>query len=624
MRKGCRSAFRSVRATFLLLSGSADARVWRYLAFAAALVLSSSLIIAAAPALLKVLVDRLAAEGGNPAPWLLITLYVTILSLSRLLGELRWLVFGIAEQRLNRRLGGRLFEHVIRLPIRFHLDHKAGMLNQTLANGLQGYRWILQHGVFSILPVVTELAAMAAVLVYFDQPAFLAVFAGSLIAYAVTFWVGVSRGAAPARAVSDAQVAASATMTDYIVNCEAVKYYCAEVQARQHCDDALQTTEDSWIRFYRRRAANGVAVSLVFALSLGVTLALAARSVFAGAMTIGAFVLVNAYLLQMIRLLETIGLAFRDISKGIAFVDQALGLLERPAEEVAMAANVPHAARGIGSSLAFDRVNFSYELGRPVLRDVSFSVRAGTTVAVVGGSGSGKSTLLRLIARLYEPDSGRILLDGTPVSRMPLSDLRRAIAVVPQDTVLFHESIAHNIGLGAPCSPGEVQKAARIASIDALAEASPHGYRTTVGERGLKLSGGEKQRIAIARAVLRDPRIFVFDEATSSLDSPTEAAILDSLRQISMGKTTLIIAHRLSTILHADHIIVLCGGRIVEQGDHATLMRSGGQYAALWRAQVQDGAFDCMARQRTYCRESTGSDSSTSCSQNFNHCTLRR
>jgi ATP-binding cassette subfamily B protein len=612
-----------VRATFVLVSESADARVWRYLAYAAALVLASSLIVASAPALLKLLVDRFATEGSDRVPWLLLALYVTALSLSRLLSELRWLVFGIAEQRLHRRLGGRLFEHVIRLPIRFHLDHKAGMLNQTLANGLQGYRWILQHSVFSILPVVAELAAMAAVLIYFDQPVFLAILAVSLIAYAVTFSVGVARSAAPARDVSGAQVAASATMTDYVVNCEAVKYYCAENQARQHCDDALGITENSWIRFYKRRATSGMAISLVFALSLGLTLVIAARAVLTGAMTVGAFVLVNAYLLQMVRLLESIGLAIRDISQGVAFVDKMLGLLDRPPEEITVAANGRSSASSTGSSLFFDRVNFSYDPGRPILRDVSFSVQAGTTVAVVGGSGSGKSTLLRLVTRLYEPDSGRILLDGAPISLMPLPALRRSIAVVPQETVLFHESIAYNIGLGA-YSPEEVERAARIASIHALAEASPQGYRTVVGERGLKLSGGEKQRIAIARAVLRDPGIFVFDEATSSLDSPTEQAILNNLRQISRGRTTLIIAHRLSTILHADEIIVLSRGSIVEHGDHRTLMRNGGPYAAIWQAQVQGDIVDCMARQRSYCLGSTGSASSTPCSQNFSHCTLRR
>lgn len=590
MFEAYQSARAALASTCQLLWTEADIKTRRYLALTIVLVLASSLLIAIAPAVLKTVVDGfITDDDATPSvtPFLLISLYVTSLWVGRCLGELRWLTFGLAQQRLNRRISRRLFEHVIQLPMRFHLDHKTGELNQTLTNGLVGCHWILQHSVFSILPVVIELATMGAVLIYFDQPIFLAIFGASLIAYTVVFAVGAARISEPARAVSSAHIEANVTMTDSIVNYETVKYCNAEEHVQQRYDGVLKKTEQHWTRFYQRRTTNGVVISIVFGVALSATLTLAARAIPAGTMTIGEFVLINTYMLQIIGLLETIGIAVRDATQGVAFVEKMISLFRHQRENLTSPSQaLPSDSPG---ALVFDSVTFSYEKTRPILRNVSFSVEPGNTVAIVGQSGSGKSSLIRLLVRLYEPDSGEILLNGTPISRISLSTLRQSIAVVPQDTVLFHETIGYNIGFGQRRSPEDIERAGNLAHLHELVGRSPEGYGTIVGARGLKLSGGEKQRVAIARAALKNPQLFVFDEATSSLDFRTELGILRNLKDISHGSTTLIIAHRLSTVVHANEIIVLSSGKVVERGSHSTLMGQDGLYAAMWRAQRREG-----------------------------------
>jgi ATP-binding cassette subfamily B protein len=325
-------------------------------------------------------------------------------------------------------------------------------------------------------------------------------------------------------------------------------------------------------------------VATIFALSLGASLALAAREVARGTMSVGDFVLVNAYVLQIARPLELLGVAARSLSQGIAYLQRMLELFrERPEPSQISASPTPADA---GGELVFDELTFSYRPGRKILDAVSFRVPAGKTVAIVGASGSGKSSLVRLLFRLYEPDAGRVLLDGGPIAAMPFEALRQAIAVVPQDTVLFNDTIGRNIAFGRPgCTAEEIERAARLAHLHELIASLPERYDTPVGERGLKLSGGEKQRVAIARAALKRPRIYVFDEATSSLDTRTEREILANLIDLSRLATTLIIAHRLSTVVHADEILVLHRGAIVERGAHAELLELEGAYAAMWRAQ---------------------------------------
>jgi ATP-binding cassette subfamily B protein len=310
----------------------------------------------------------------------------------------------------------------------------------------------------------------------------------------------------------------------------------------------------------------------------------AASDVARGAMTVGDFVLVNAYVVRLVQPLELLGFAVGDIAQGLAFLQSMLDLFAEKTE--GDHSRAPQSAKSTQGELIFDRVSFSYREERAVIKDVSFSVPAGKTVAVVGVSGSGKSSLIRLLFRLYEPDSGRILLDGAPIKDLSLSAVRQAIAVVPQDTVLFHDTIANNIGFGrAGSTQPEIQEAARIANLHDFILSMPEGYDTPVGERGLKLSGGERQRVAIARAALKRPRIFVFDEATSSLDTQTERDILHNLLDVSARSTTLVIAHRLSTVVHADEILVLDRGVIIERGTHEELKELGGAYAALWGAQ---------------------------------------
>ena len=469
----------------------------------------------------------------------------------------------------------------------FHLDRKTGALNETLAQGLSGYRILANHAVFTVLPVAVELLFVSAVLIYFFEPEFLVILTLSVAAYVAVFAHGAARIIGPTREVSATQVEAYATMTDSLLNTEAVKCFNAERQIHDRYDSALARSERWWSVFYWRKSENGLLAAAVFALSLGAAMLLGVVRVRDGSLSVGDFVMVNAYLLQLVRPLETLGLAFRDIAYGGAFVERMMRLMGQTPERSAITVvdkNPPPPA-GAGC-LTMRNVGFAYVAGRPALQDIHVDIQPGETVAIVGKSGAGKSSLLRLLMRFYEPDSGDILLNGIPVQELPLDELRRSMAIVPQDTVLFNDSIASNIAFGNPDSNhAEIERAARIAHIHERILAMPEGYRTIVGERGLKLSGGEKQRVSIARAVLKQPQLFIFDEATSSLDSKTEHAILGNLIDISKGKTTLIISHRLSTVAHADEILVLDRGRIVERSRHEDLLTKNGVYAAMWRAQ---------------------------------------
>ena len=476
----------------------------------------------------------------------------------------------------------------------FHLERKTGALSQTLAQGLMGYRLILNQMIYAVLPVVVQLATIATILTHFGYPVFLAILGFSLAAYAIAFAIGVVRISGPARAVSSAHIEANAVMTDSIINYETVKHFNAEDHVQGRYDEALSRSEREWRRFYVRKTVNGLMVATIFGLSLAACIGFAGREVLAGRMTVGDFVLVNTYMLTIVRPLEMLGFALRDIAQGIAFIEKMLALFqEKPEPRLVAGAQTSSCGP---AELVFDNVSFAYGPDREILKGISFSVEPGKTVAIVGPSGSGKSSLIRLLVRLYEPDSGRILLDGTPITAMATSSLRRAIAVVPQDTVLFHDTIAYNIAFGKQGSTQEeLEQAAKLAHIHDFVTGLADGYATVVGERGLKLSGGEKQRVAIARAALKRPRIYVFDEATSSLDSRTEREILTNLIEVSRGTTTLVIAHRLSTVVHADEIIVLSHGEIIERGPHAVLLSQEGAYAAMWAAQHRVGERDSTA-----------------------------
>jgi len=582
----------TLREALQLLWTVADTFAKRRLSIALFLVATGALLAALTPIALKLLIDSLTASpltrpaaGPIAAPIVLVLLYVCGQYLTRLLTELRTLAHGQAEQRVRRHIGRELFEHLVRLPLRFHLERRTGAIGETAEQGIRGYQLLLTHLIYTILTVTVEFVAVGAVLVHFGHASYLAIFAVASVVYVTVFKRGAVSIQEPSRTISASHIEAHAMLNDSLLNFETVKYFDAGRIVCSRYDAALGRTETAWRCFYRRRMMNGAAAATIFALSLGVTLVPATRDAIAGVMTAGDFVMLNAYVLRLVQPLELLGFAVRDIAQGLAFLHRMLEVFRETPPEI----DVRHGAIPVydpRGALVFVNVGFSYRPGRTILRGVSFAVPPGRSVAVVGASGSGKSSLIRLLFRLYEPDAGRILLDGVPISQMSLSMLRQAIAVVPQDTVLFHDTIASNIGFGRDgASVAEIQEAARIANLHDFILAMPDGYDTVVGERGLKLSGGERQRIAIARAVLKRPRVFVFDEATSSLDSRTEREILTNLISVSNQCTTLVIAHRLSTIANADEILVLDDGRIVERGTHQELRDLHGLYAALWQAQ---------------------------------------
>lgn len=593
----------------------ADTFIKKRLVLTLLLVMGTAAFAALAPIALKYAVDNLSGRPGEVdaemgvalGPTILLLIYIAALWISRSFGEARWFLFGTADQRLHRHLSRRLLAHVIDLPMAFHLDRKTGALNQTLVQGLAGYRILLNHLVFTVLPVLVEIVIVGVVLAALLDLEFLGILGVSVIAYASVFTFGAKRIIGPTRAVSASQIEAHATMTDSLLNAETVKCFNAERQIRDRYDGALAETEGRWSLFYWRKSENGLLAALVFALSLGAAMLLGAVRVRQDALSVGDFVALNAYMLQIVRPLEALGLAFRDIAYGAAFIEKMMALMAREREPGRSGARGVTVIEGgtrtvspAASTLEVRNASFSYHPGRPTLESINFAIRSGETVAVVGKSGAGKSSLVRLLMRFYEPERGDILLNGKSTRGLPLDEVRRAIAIVPQDTVLLNDTIAYNICFGQRgVSLADIESAARVAHIHERVMEMPDGYDTIVGERGLKLSGGERQRLSIARAVLKRPQMFIFDEATSSLDAKTEQSILEDLIDISRGMTTLIISHRLSMVTHADEILVLEAGRIVERGRHDELLQENGAYAAMWQTQNRREQGSLIARRET-------------------------
>ena len=485
---------------------------------------------------------------------------------------------------MQRRLALQLFDHVHGLSLRFHLERRIGALQQMVGNGLLGYCLILQNSLYVMIPLVFELVLTGGVIIALGKPVFLAILMVTAVLYIAATIRGIEKQRVLQREAAAAQIESAAVAADSYINYETIKYFDSESTVRDRLDQSLQRSEHGWTRYYDRRTITGLSQTLCLTLGLSSTLVFAVLDLSKGSITVGGFVLVVSYFLQIMRPLEGFGFAFREIRTGLTYVKQVMELLqERP--EVRNLPGAKPLPPGKGEVL-FDRVNFAYETDRPIIQEVSFRIPAGRTLAIVGPSGAGKSTLSRLLFRFYDVTGGHIAIDGHSLKEVTFESLRESIAVVPQDTVLFNDTLAFNIGIARPnCSRKEIQESARLAGIADFIESLPNSYDTIVGERGLKLSGGERQRIAIARAVLKRPRIFIFDEATSSLDSETERLIQQNIERLVHGVTTLLITHRLSTVVHADEILVLAGGRVIERGRHDELLSHGGVYAGMWKRQ---------------------------------------
>lgn len=586
----------AVSKVIALAWGNIDASLRYRLLLTIALVVVSSTCTALGPIALKFVVDQftLTRSVGAWSPLFLIVLYVVSQFTARAVGETRGLVFNLTERRIFRVLTERLFAHIMRLPMRFHLSRQTGAIAQILNNGIHGYNLVLQNLVFTLMPVLIELCTVIVVLVEFRHPSLLLLFGLGIAAYAIAFGVFAVRIAGAARTAAYADVEVGAVMTDAILNYEVVKYFDAEGEVQEKLASAIARNEAEWIRFFRRYAQNGFGVAAIYGLFISSIAIFAAREVELARMTVGDFVLVMTYMVQVSRPIEMLGQGMQSFSQGMAMLQKMLELFEEAPEQGTSCAY--HSSQEEHGALEFEHVSFSYGPNRVVLTDLSFVLPAGRTLAIVGASGAGKSSIVRLLVRLLDPDSGRIILDGIPTSQMTLSQVRRAIAVVPQDTTLFDDTIAKNIAFGSlGCSQRDIEYAARTARLHDLIITLPDGYETRVGERGVRLSGGERQRVSIARAAMRRPRIYVFDEATSSLDSTTEQEILDNLREVAHATTSVVIAHRLSTVVHADEIIVLDRGAIVERGSHASLLKSDGYYATLWVSQYRRSRSNMVA-----------------------------
>jgi len=537
-----------------------------------------------APLALKQLIDALDARLSLAEVLTPIAAYGALLFVQRIFEQAQAYLYARGELTLAHSFAKAAFEHLLRLRLAVHLDHRTGSIAGALFDADLGLRLVLGHLMLSVLPLLVQLIVAGAVVSGDVGPDIGIVLVLALATYASAFASGVRRLDQPLRTISTANLEANGAAVDSLTNIEAVKLYVAEDHCGETYAHALGVAARGWRAFHLRRCENGLVVGLIFAATASTALYLLGAAVLRGELTLGSLVMLNLYLLQIVRPVEMLGFAIRDIGQGLSRLYGLARLLDHELEPAGHEAT--SSAPAGPADLIFDEVAFSYGEGRAGLQAVSFRARPGQTIAIVGRSGAGKSSIVRLLAGLYEPDSGEIRLDGRAIQTIGLTALRRQIAVVSQDTILLNASLAANIGLADPTQGAcQIAAAAAAARLDALIEACPAGLATEVGERGLKLSGGERQRVAIARAVLKQGRLMVFDEATAALDPATGREIWRSVEKAGNGATRLIVTHRLDLARDADEILVLDEGRIVERGRHGALLTANGLYAALWRAQ---------------------------------------
>ncbi len=534
--------------------------------------------------------DTAPVQASNWPLWLIASPLIMTLSygairvLMAVLTQWRDGIFARVAMHAVRKLAYLTFVHMHELSLRFHLERKTGGLTRVLERGRLGIEVIVRMVILQLVPTVVEVTLLMGVLLWqFDWRYVLATMITVVVfmyyTYIATEWRIEIR-----RKMNESDTDANTKAIDSLLNYETVKYFSAEEREAARYDRSMEGYERASVKTYTSLAVLNTGQAVIFTAGLTATMLMCAIGVRRGTNTVGDFVMVNAMMIQLYQPLNFMGMVYREIKQAVIDIEKMLGVLSRNPE----VKDVPGAKPLIvtSGSVRFDDVRFSYDPERPILKGLSFEVPAGKTVAIVGPSGAGKSTISRLLFRLYDISGGKILIDGHDIRNVTQSSLRASIGMVPQDTVLFNDTIRYNIRYGRwDASDAEVEQAAQLAQIDGFIRMSPKGYETQVGERGLKLSGGEKQRVAIARTILKGPPILVLDEATSALDSHTEQEIQDALERVSRNRTSLVIAHRLSTIVGADEIIVLDQGRIAERGTHSQLLATGGLYASMWNRQ---------------------------------------
>jgi ABC-type transport system involved in Fe-S cluster assembly fused permease/ATPase subunit len=555
-----------------------------------ALLVAAKLITIAVPYSFKWATDALTEGASHPlmgvlaAPFAMTLLYGLLRIAMALFTQVRDAIFADVAMHAVRRLARDVFEHLHLLSLRFHLERKTGGLTRVLERGRNSIETIVRTTMLTAVPTIFEFCLIVTVFRYQFDWRYVAAVATMICAYMAFTTAATNWRIAIRRAMNESDTDANTKAIDSLLNFETVKYFNAEEREKQRYDTSIARYEQMSVKTYTSLAWLNAGQAVIFTLGLTGVMALTIAGIRTGANTIGDFVLVNAMMIQLYQPLSYMGLVYREIRQSTIDIEMMFDILAQdPEVEDRPGAKPLVVTKG---ELRFENVFFHYDPRRQILKGVTFDVPAGKTVAIVGPSGAGKSTISRLIFRFYEPSSGRVSIDGQDIAMVTQTSLRAAIGIVPQDTVLFNDSIAYNIRYGRiDASDAEVREAARSAQIDHFIELTPGGYEAQVGERGLKLSGGEKQRVAIARTILKGPPILILDEATSALDSFTEREIQDALERVAKGRTTLVIAHRLATVVNADEIIVLDKGVIVERGSHAVLLARGGFYAAMWSRQ---------------------------------------